>query len=62
LLKYGLATVLMFVGVKMMLIDVIKIPVLISLGVVAAIIATSIVLSLRSNAHVPPNVRETNSA
>jgi len=40
----------MFVGVKMMLIDVFKIPVLISLGVVAAIIATSILLSLRKDA------------
>jgi tellurite resistance protein TerC len=50
LLKYGLAVVLMFVGVKMMLIDVFKIPVLISLGVVATIIATSIILSLRKDA------------
>jgi tellurite resistance protein TerC len=50
LLKYGLAIVLMFVGVKMMLIDVFKIPVLISLGVVATIIATSIILSLRKDA------------
>jgi tellurite resistance protein TerC len=47
LLKYGLALVLMFIGVKMMLIDVFKIPVAVSLGVVAAIIATSVVLSLR---------------
>ncbi len=50
LLKYGLAIVLMFVGVKMMLIDLFKIPVLISLGVVATIIATSIILSLRKGA------------
>jgi tellurite resistance protein TerC len=50
LLKYGLAIVLMFVGVKMLLIDVLKIPVLISLGAVAAIIATSVVLSLRKGA------------
>jgi tellurite resistance protein TerC len=50
LLKYGLAIVLVFVGVKMMLIDVFKIPVLISLGVVATIIATSIILSLRKDA------------
>jgi tellurite resistance protein TerC len=49
LLKYGLAVVLMFVGVKMMLIDLFKIPVLISLGVVTAILAVSIVLSLRKN-------------
>ncbi|NTV70615.1 MAG: TerC family protein [Azonexaceae bacterium] len=47
LLKYGLAIVLMFIGVKMLLIDVFPIPVLVSLGIVAAIIGTSIVLSLR---------------
>ena len=47
LLKYGLALVLAFIGVKMLLIDLVKIPVALSLGVVAAIIATSIVLSLR---------------
>jgi tellurite resistance protein TerC len=47
LLKYGLALVLIFIGTKMLLIDLMKIPVLFSLGVVAAIIATSIVLSLR---------------
>ncbi len=51
-LKYGLALVLMFVGVKMMLIDVFKIPVLISLGVVVTIIATSIILSLRKDARM----------
>jgi tellurite resistance protein TerC len=50
LLKYGLAIVLMFVGAKMMLIDLFKIPVVISLGVVATIIATSIILSLRKDA------------
>jgi tellurite resistance protein TerC len=54
LLKYGVAIVLMFVGVKMMLIDVFKIPVLISLGVVATIIGTSIILSLRKDARDPP--------
>jgi tellurite resistance protein TerC len=47
LLKYGLAVVLMFIGVKMLLIDLIKIPVMLSLGIVAAVITTSIVLSLR---------------
>ena len=50
LLKYGLAIVLMFIGVKMLLIDLFKIPVTVSLGVVAAIIATSIVLSLKKDA------------
>lgn len=47
LLKYGLAIVLVFIGAKMVLIDFVKISVLISLGVVATIIAVSIVLSLR---------------
>jgi tellurite resistance protein TerC len=62
LLKYGLAVVLMFVGVKMMLIDVFKIPVLISLGVVATIIATSIILSLRKDARGRPAARITDAA
>lgn len=54
LLKYGLAIVLIFVGGKMMLIDVFKIPVLVSLAVVAAIIATSVVLSLRRDTRERP--------
>ena len=49
LLKFGLAAVLMFIGGKMLLIDVVKIPVGISLGVVALLIATSVVLSLRKD-------------
>lgn len=50
LLKYGLALVLMFVGVKMLLIDLYKIPVFVSLGVVTTIITASVVLSLRKDA------------
>jgi tellurite resistance protein TerC len=50
LLKYGLALVLMFIGTKMVLIDVYKIPVALSLGVVAAIIGASVWLSLRRDA------------
>ena len=46
LLPYGLALVLMFIGAKMLLIDVYKIPITLSLGVVALTIATTIVLSL----------------
>jgi tellurite resistance protein TerC len=49
LLKYGLAIVLMFIGVKMLLIDLFKVPVAVSLGIVAAIIGTSIVLSLKKD-------------
>lgn len=47
LLKYGLAMVLMFIGVKMMLIDIYKIPVGFSLAVVAVILGASIAMSLR---------------
>ncbi|HWS79202.1 MAG TPA: TerC family protein, partial [Thermomonas sp.] len=41
LLPYGLALVLMFIGVKMLLVDVYKIPIGLSLGVVAATIGTT---------------------
>ncbi|MBE0621457.1 MAG: TerC family protein [Burkholderiales bacterium] len=54
LLKYGLALVLVFIGTKMLLIDLVKIPVLVSLGVVAAIITAAIVLSLRKDARNRP--------
>jgi tellurite resistance protein TerC len=45
-LKIGLSLVLVFVGAKMLLVEVYKIPVLASLGIVAAILAASIVASL----------------
>ncbi len=47
LLSYGLAIVLMFVGVKMLIVDFYKIPVFLSLGIVAAILAIAVVLSLK---------------
>lgn len=47
LLNYGLAVVLVFIGVKMSLIDIYKIPVAVSLGVVIGILAVTMVLSLR---------------
>lgn len=50
LLKYGLALVLVFIGVKMLLVDIYKIPIAWSLGVVATIIVASIMLSLRRTA------------
>ncbi|MDE2408436.1 MAG: TerC family protein [Xanthomonadaceae bacterium] len=46
LLPYGLALVLVFIGAKMLLIDVYKIPILLSLGAVAVIIGATIALSL----------------
>jgi tellurite resistance protein TerC len=47
LLSYGLAVVLVFVGIKMLLIDVYKIPIEWSLVFIATTIAVSILLSLR---------------
>ncbi len=47
LLPYGLAVILGFIGAKMLLIDVFKIPVPVSLGVVAAILVVTVVLSLK---------------
>ncbi len=47
LLSYGLAVVLIFVGLKMLLIDVYKIPIEWSLVFIATIITGSILLSLR---------------
>ena len=41
LLKYGLALILMFIGVKMLLLDIFKIPTGIALGVVALILLAS---------------------
>jgi tellurite resistance protein TerC len=48
LLSYGLAVILVFIGTKMMLIDVIKIPVLVSLAAVAGILALTMWLSVRT--------------
>ena len=46
LLKYGLAIILMFIGVKMLLLDVYKIPVGIALGIVGLILLASVAASL----------------
>ena len=48
LLNYGLAVILVFIGTKMCLIDIYKIPVAISLGVVVGILAVTMLLSVRS--------------
>lgn len=45
-LKLGLAAVLSFVGIKMVLVDIYKMPVGLSLGIIASVLAISIVASL----------------
>jgi tellurite resistance protein TerC len=54
LLNYGLAVILIFIGTKMCLIDIYKIPVHVSLGVVVAILAITMLLSVRT---AKPEVR-----
>ncbi len=50
LLSYGLAIVLVFIGSKMLLIDVYKIPVAISLAFTVVVLAVTMILSLK----IPP--------
>ena len=45
-LKYGLAVILVFVGAKMLLEDVVHVPTLLSLAVIVGVLATSIAASL----------------
>jgi tellurite resistance protein TerC len=48
LLNYGLALILVFIGTKMVLIDVFKIPVALSLAVVLGILALTMVVSVKT--------------
>ena len=50
LLPYGLSIILGFIGIKMLLIDIYKIPVPVSLGVVFSILVITMILSLK----IPP--------
>ncbi len=54
LLSYGLAVILVFIGTKMLLIDVYKIPVLVSLGVVVAILAITMIWSVKTAPKTDP--------
>lgn len=49
MLKYGLAVILVFIGIKMMLIDLFHIPVAISLSVVASILLVTILINIWVN-------------
>jgi len=47
LLKYGLAIILMFIGVKLLIMEFYKIPILLSLGFVIGVLAISIIASIK---------------
>ncbi len=53
LLKYGLAAILVFIGAKMLLLDIYKIPTPVALGVVGLILALSVVASLLHSKGTP---------
>lgn len=53
-LKTGLAVVLLFIGGKMLVLDLVTIPTLVSLAVIAVILVTSIVASLVRPPLPPP--------
>ena len=55
-LKYGLAAVLVFVGAKMMLVDVYKVPVTASLAVIASCIGLSVAVSLWKAPRAAPDI------
>ncbi|MBI3382366.1 MAG: TerC family protein [Aquabacterium sp.] len=55
LLSYGLAVILVFIGSKMMLIDIVKIPVLASLGVVVGILAITMIWSVKTAPAIGPS-------
>ncbi len=56
-LHYGLSAILMFVGVKMLLVDIYKIPTAISLGVIVGVLTLTIVASWLRRQSVPPDAR-----
>ncbi|WP_409311309.1 TerC family protein [Pectobacterium sp. B1J-3] len=49
LLKYGLAVILVFIGIKMLLIDIFHIPIAISLGIVASILILTLLINVWVN-------------
>lgn len=49
LLKYGLAVILVFIGAKMLMMDIYHIPVAVSLGVVGGILAVTLLLNVWVN-------------
>ncbi|SFT86350.1 integral membrane protein, TerC family [Kosakonia arachidis] len=51
MLKYGLSVILMFIGIKMLIVDFFHIPIAISLGVVGGILAVTLLINAWVNHH-----------
>jgi predicted tellurium resistance membrane protein TerC len=49
MLKYGLSIILVFIGIKMLLIDIYHIPIAISLGVVFGILVLTLLINMWVN-------------
>lgn len=58
LLNYGLAVIMLFIGAKMLLIDIVKIPVLVSLGVVVTVLVVTMIWSVRTAPKLRDNEHE----
>jgi tellurite resistance protein TerC len=58
-LKSGLAAILVFVGAKMLLLDVLKVPVALSLAVIATCLGVAVLASLRATRNQPDLAKET---
>ncbi|WP_447884842.1 TerC family protein [Serratia fonticola] len=55
MLKYGLALILIFIGIKMLVVDLYHIPVAISLSVVATILIVTLLINVWVNHRSPPS-------
>lgn len=58
LIKYGLALILVIIGIKMLLLDIYKIPVWIALGIVALTLLVSVVASVLTSHRAGPILSE----
>ena len=58
LLSYGLSVILVFIGTKMVLIDIYKIPVVVSLGVVVVVLAITMVWSVKTAPKITPKAAD----
>ncbi len=49
MLKYGLSVILVFIGIKMLIMDVYHIPMVVSLGTIAGILVVTMIINIWVN-------------